>query len=284
MGLECESLFDKIKERVLIMSKAMLANILLIVSMTFLLGVVLFLIYQSYYKYIRNVACFDYESLTKEKDRVQIKRNKKGVIKGIEIAVNVILSIFILTAIGFTIYTRISHNTVTTIPGSNDAYVTVETGSMSYKNKDNTYLEENNLNNQIKTFSLVKLEKLSSDSEISIYDVCAYRDKNKDLIIHRVVDIISVDGVDYYLFRGDANKTSDQYYLTREEIIYRYNGVHYDAVGRFISYIKSPVGIAAVGYAFIALLALEILEDKKEKFVLEYEMDQKWYQTLLNKK
>ena len=45
---------------------------------------------------------------------------------------------------------------------------------MESKNEANTYLETYSLDNQIKTFSLIELEKLNKDDEICLYDICAY--------------------------------------------------------------------------------------------------------------
>ena len=64
----------------------------------------------------------------------------------------------------------------------NYSYMVIETGSMSKKLASNTYLTDD-MTNQIQTFDFIQLEKISSDDDIKLYDVVAYKNTETDMII-----------------------------------------------------------------------------------------------------
>ena len=50
-------------------------------------------------------------------------------------------------------------------------YRVVQTGSMAKKNDKNEYLFENELNDQIQTFDLIRTDKLPGEMELELYDI-----------------------------------------------------------------------------------------------------------------
>ena len=106
-------------------------------------------------------------------------------------------------------------------------YLAIRTGSMETVNESNTYIQENNLTNQIETYSLIGIEKVDSDEEIELYDILAYKYKGKTYV-HRVIKIFTDEetGTTCYTLRGDANSTSLSFEtkITLDDIVGKYSG------------------------------------------------------------
>ena len=150
---------------------------------------------------------------------------------------------------------------------NNTTYLTILTGSMEEKHEDNSYLIDNNLNNQIIQYSLVGIDKVNSEEDIELYDVLAY--KHDDIIIlHRVVEIKSnEDNETIYTLRGDSNNASLSYEkeLKFEDFIGKYNGFQNYGAGVFITYIKSEIGLIALSSAFVFIFLATIAEERINK-------------------
>ena len=72
---------------------------------------------------------------------------------------------------------------------------------METVNESNTYIQENNLTNQIETYSLIGIDKVSSDEEIELYeDVDFIMDYDKKEL---VFPILNIDGKNSRLTQGD---------------------------------------------------------------------------------
>ncbi len=186
------------------------------------------------------------------------KRNK--VLKIIWDSIWAILFLFVLS---FSIYSKCNNNIYEI---RNITYITITTGSMSYKNEYNSYLVDKNLNNQIKTFSLISLEKVEKDEDIKLYDIYAYKnEKTNKLVVHRIINKTIINGISYYTFRGDANKSSDYYLVESKNVLYHYTGVSNYPLGIIFSYSGSYIGLASVTYLFISFILLDNFDDKKIK-------------------
>ena len=120
----------------------------------------------------------------------------------------------------------------------------VASGSMSFKNEVNLYLE--NYDNQIQTFDLIWVDKVEDESELKQYDVIAYKDEKNTIIIHRIYNIVEIDGVNYYYTRGDANNLTDTFVSTFDDIVGVYNNKRIPLLGMFILFAKSYVGMATL--------------------------------------
>ena len=55
----------------------------------------------------------------------------------------------------------------------------VQSGSMSEKYERNTYLFENNLNDQLQTFDIIITHKLPAEEDLQLYDIVVYEVCNK---------------------------------------------------------------------------------------------------------
>lgn len=83
----------------------------------------------------------------------------------------VILVLIVVSALIFSVIIRTNEkNNV-----SNDfSLKVVESGSMSYKNENNGYLKENDLNDQIMQYDLIVVSALPKESELKVYDIVVY--------------------------------------------------------------------------------------------------------------
>lgn len=193
--------------------------------------------------YIKDVkkGKYDISILKKKFKKLQLSRKKKRLLKSCNIILNT-LAIVLIIFLGSMIL--ISNN----ILPSKYQLLVVTSDSMAYKNEDNTYLDENNLNNQFKTNDLILIEKVSSYDEINLYDIICYQDSNQ-LVIHRVIDNSSNS---YFITKGDANLNSDPIRVSFNQVIGKYTNFKIENIGEFIFFTKSIDGICL----FIDLLMI----------------------------
>ena len=194
---------------------------------------------------------------------VEYVDNKIGNNNFIKVIANLFLIIFyvcLIAVMGFAIYTRSQGDT---IPLGNSYYVVIQTGSMEEKNSANTYLEENNLNDQIETFSLIGLDYVDSPDELEQYDIVAYYDDDNNLIVHRIINITYDENNNpIYTLRGDSNtfSNSDERSLTFDDIEGKYNGFQNFGLGLTINYMKSNIGIIAISLGLILIMIYDYFD------------------------
>ncbi len=186
-------------------------------------------------------------------------RNKK-ILKGLKLALYMLLMAFITVCLVFTAFVRFSKD----LPLGTKSLMVVASGSMSEKNSNNTYLFSNNLNDQFPTYAIIVLEVVNP-SELKQYDVVAYRHPSGKTYIHRIRSIeVAADGSVTYRTRGDAVASDDQSdtsynVVTRpEDIVGRYTGVYIPFLGAFVQFLQSLAGIVTL----FALIFCLIMFDK----------------------
>ena len=176
-----------------------------------------------------------------ERDPNVIKKKKAG-----SIAKNVIYYAFLAIVIpvfGLSIYSRIKNNV--TKFGENFVMV-VASGSMSQRNEANEYLVEHNLNNQFNTYDLIVLTGVNSSSQLSMYDVIAYKNDKNVNVIHRIIGIDYTSGEPRYTTRGDSNSATDTYHPRVSDVIGKYTGKKIPGIGIFIMFFQSYAGIVTI--------------------------------------
>lgn len=207
-----------------------------------------------------------YSNFDKETIKVKEYTLKEKTIKKRR-TISFFFSIFFLLVfiflLAFNIYSRINNNLYVI---NDTTYITIKTGSMSYVNEENDYLIENELTNQIKTNSLIGLKKVNEDTELKLYDICAYKDENNNYIVHRIVNITIKDNQKYYTFQGDANELSDYFLVKEEQIEFIFTGYQNYPLGFIISFASSTIGIISITYILIALYVIDLYDSKKEKY------------------
>ncbi len=176
--------------------------------------------------------------------------------------VTTIMLVIIFLAFCFSVYVQCCNNRVTSnVPVPK----VVLSDSMSYKNKANTYLKENQLDNQFETFDLIFVEKLPDEFELELFDIVVYEHRD-DLIIHRIVGIEEPNEEHpdnrHFLLQGDASQFSDEYPVLYEQMRAIYKGKHIKFVGSFFAFMQSPAGYLCILLIILAVIATPIAEKK----------------------
>ena len=148
------------------------------------------------------------------------------------------------------------------------AYRVVQTGSMEKKNEKNKYLFANDLNDQIKTFDVIRTEALPDEMELELYDIVVY-EVDGIQIVHRIVGIEEPNQYHpdcrHFKLQGDAIDSPDRFPVLYGQMKALYTGTRVPFVGSFILFMQSPAGWLCVLLIIIAMIATPILEHKIKK-------------------
>lgn len=209
------------------------------------------------------------EDLEIVKNGYEMAKNERTKIhkffKIISKVVSLLILLFVLFFFGLSLYSRFSGNAM---PLGNQTFVVIATGSMSEKNEDNDYLI--NYDNQFNAYDIIGISRYNSQSEVSIYDVVAFKNKDGTIIVHRIISIEETDEGIGYITRGDSNNLSDtdiQYdgYLSYENIIGHYNGSRVQSLGIFIIFLQSNAGIITIIAIVYCLIMFDYFSNKFDK-------------------
>lgn len=141
----------------------------------------------------------------------------------------------------------------------------VLSSSMAFKNDKNTYLTQNDLDDQFERFDLILIRELPGEFELELYDIVVY-DYHGSLIIHRIIDIEEPNEKHpdhrQFLLRGDANWYSDDFPVTYEQMQSIYRGERIPFVGSFFAFMQSPAGYLCILLVVFAVVATPIVEKK----------------------
>lgn len=143
----------------------------------------------------------------------------------------------------------------------------VKSPSMAKKDENNKYLFENNLNNQIQTFDIIKVSKLPKESDLKLYDVVVYEVDGK-MVVHRIVDIKEPDATHderRFVLRGDANRYSDKFPVLYSQMRGIYEGKRVPYIGSFIIFMNSPAGYLCILLVVFASVAYPIVDRRIRK-------------------
>lgn len=195
------------------------------------------------------------EALTEDRRRRRSLSAIADAVYGIFVAILLILA-------GLGIASAATADGVTFI--GDTALLVVVTSSMETADEDNTYLEENSLDDRIEQYSLISLERVTSTQEVSLYDVIAFTDSSGDVIVHRVI-AINDDGT--LRTRGDANTGSYSFelYVDDDQLIGVWTGWQSYGLGVTVTYLRSTLGIIALVGAGCFLIAYCSAEDYLER-------------------
>ncbi len=148
-------------------------------------------------------------------------------------------------------------------PQSN--YRVVQTGSMERKNEKNKYLFENDLNNQIHTFDIIKTGALPDEMELELYDIVVY-EVDDMLIVHRIVEIEEPNAEHpdcrHFKLQGDAIESADRFPVLYKQMKAIYTGHRIPFIGSFVMFMQSPAGWLCILLVITAMIATPILENK----------------------
>ena len=149
--------------------------------------------------------------------------------------------------------------------GSTPSLKVVMSSSMSYKEPDNKYLFDNDLNDQVKTFDLIVMHQLPPEDELKLYDIVSY-EINGELVLHRIVGIEEPNEKHpderWFLLQGDAVHVHDKFPVIYENMRGIYYGERIGSVGSFFVFMRSPAGFLCILLIAFACIATPIAERK----------------------
>lgn len=149
---------------------------------------------------------------------------------------------------------------------ANKGIIVVATGSMSEIHENNQYLIDKGLDDQFDAYEIIVLEKVTSDSQLEVYDIISYINGDGVNIIHRIVaKTINADGTITYTTRGDANGSDDSYKPTLDDVVGKYTGSHVPYIGSFVLFMQSSIGMITIISLFYCLIMMEAFSSKIEK-------------------
>ncbi|MBE7092340.1 MAG: hypothetical protein E7365_04100 [Clostridiales bacterium] len=199
------------------------------------------------------------EAIKKELNK---KRKENRVFLWVNRIVSLLMCVIFVTAFSFAVYIRLAEDRPANgIP----SIKVVKSESMSKKHPDNTYLADNDLNDQFQMFDVVVCNHLPAEDELKLYDIVVY--KQEDLyVIHRIVGIEEPNenhqGVRHFLLQGDAVKNPDKFPVLYSQMQGIYEGNRIPFVGSFILFLQSPAGWLCVLLVIFSMVITPIVEKK----------------------
>lgn len=202
------------------------------------------------------------ENILAEEEKNRAKRTKSKHGKFFDYVLSgVVCLVFVLMLIGSLVIRCTENSRCGFLP----TYRVVKTGSMAQKNEKNTYLDSNNLENQIQMFDLIRTEKLPDEMELELYDIVVYETDGM-LIIHRIVGIEepneSHPDCRHFRLQGDAVDYPDRFPVLYEQMRAIYRGDRTPFIGSFILFIQSPAGWLCTLLIVVTMIAAPILDKK----------------------
>ncbi len=199
------------------------------------------------------------EAIKKELNK---KRKENRVFLWVNRIVSLLLCVIFVTAFSFAVYIRATEaRPANGIP----SIKVVKSDSMAKKHSGNTYLFDNDLNDQFQMFDVVVCNHLPAEDELKLYDIVVY--KQEDLyVIHRIVGIEEPNenhpDERQFLLQGDAVERPDRFPVLYSQMQGIYEGSRIPFVGSFILFLQSPAGWLCVLLVFFSMVVTPIVEKK----------------------
>lgn len=238
-------------------SYASLICLIVFSLLTIMFGFMIFMIVKLTKRSIK--AGFDDAVIKKDfLKRLDKEDNKVFII--FEKVFNILFGVFCVFVFSFSLILKVTHEDV------NNDFPTlrvVKSGSMSYKNSENKYLQENNLNDQIQTFDLVVTYKLPEKMDLKLFDIVVY-ELEGELLIHRIVAIENPTDTHpnerYFMLQGDANVNHDKFPVLYSQMKAIYRGERMPYIGSVFTFFQSPAGYLCVLLILVYVFGFPIIE------------------------
>lgn len=201
------------------------------------------------------------KEIKKEKDK---KAKTSKVTKIFVDVVSLLVCVALFASFVFSLYLNFTKDKV---PNGIPSLKVVKTSSMATKNKNNTYLFKNDLNDQIQTFDLIVTHHLPKEEDLKLYDIVVYK-RDDTFVIHRIVGIEEPNDKHpdrrHFLLQGDSVLNPDQFPVLYSQMQGIYNGQRIPFIGSFILFMQSPAGWLCILLILFAAIVTPILERKLE--------------------
>ncbi|MBE6662318.1 MAG: hypothetical protein E7606_03435 [Ruminococcaceae bacterium] len=200
------------------------------------------------------------EKIIKEHEKKQKHKKRIKVAKIADFVFSGVICLLFLTMLAGSLVIQSTENTCC---GNIPTYRVVLTGSMAEKHEKNRYLWENDLNNHLQTFDLIRTEKLPAEDELELYDIVVYEVDNI-LLVHRIVGIEEPNethpNARHFLLQGDAVEAPDRFPVLYEQMRAIYSGERIPFIGSFILFMQSPAGWLCTLLIVASIIASPILD------------------------
>lgn len=197
------------------------------------------------------------------KKQLEKETKKTAVFRTLEKIISITLLVFAITVFFFSLDVKINEKE----PVERNVIKVVKSPSMSKKDEFNKYLVENDLNDQIQMFDLIRVFPLPKESELKLYDIVVY-EVDGQMVVHRIVDIKEPDGKHserQFLLRGDANRYSDKFPVLYSQMRGIYTGKKVPYIGSFVVFMNSPAGWLCILLVVVVCIAYPLIEKKLKK-------------------
>jgi len=199
------------------------------------------------------------ETIKKELNK---KRKGNRVFLWVNRIVSLLLCAIFVTAFSFAIYIRATEDRPANVIPS---IKVVKSESMAEKYSGNTYLFDNDLNEQFQMFDIVVCRHVPAEDELKLYDIVVY--KQDDIyIIHRIVGIEEPNenhpNERYFLLQGDAVEQHDKFPVLYSQMQGIYKGNRIPFIGSFVLFLQSPSGWLCVLLVIFSMIVTPIVEKK----------------------
>lgn len=121
------------------------------------------------------------------------------------------------------------------------------------------------------------ITKIIDPDTLKIDDVIAFRDEANTVTTHRIIDIVEVEGVSYFITKGDNNSTQDQNLVEFKDV----EGIYVTripGIGSMMDSLSKPLTLAILvsGITVIFVIGFAISNkkerDKERQEFLEYKL------------
>lgn len=199
------------------------------------------------------------EAIKKELNK---KRKENQGLIWVNRIVSLLLCAIFVSAFSFAVYIRATQDR----PANGTPSIkVVKSESMAGKHPGNTYLFDNNLNDQFRMFDVVICNHLPAEDELKLYDIVVYK-KDDVYVIHRIVGIEEPNEHHpherHFLLQGDAVEQADKFPVLYSQMRGIYKGVRIPFVGSFILFLQSPAGWLCVLLVIFSMVVTPIMEKK----------------------
>ncbi|MFE8702112.1 signal peptidase I SipW [Cytobacillus sp. FJAT-54145] len=123
-----------------------------------------------------------------------------------------------------------------------------------------------------KTGSIIVVEKVDDTKSLKKDDVITFRQDEKNIVTHRIIEVIKQGDSVLYKTQGDNNEDADTNPVIDGNVVAKYSGISIPFIGYFFKYASTPMGTALLliipglfllGYAAWTIrLAIKEIEHK----------------------
>ena len=188
------------------------------------------------------------------------KKNRRRLSKALDCLVSTVICGALLAVFAFSMYVNVREDSFFhNIP----TLKVVTSSSMASRYKNNAYLFENDLEDQVAVYDLLLTYAAPPEDQLELYDIVIYEIEGK-LVLHRIIGIEEPNDAHpderHFLLQGDALERPDRFPVLYSQIRGIYRGESIPFVGSFILFMQSPAGWLCILLVIFALVATPVLE------------------------